>query len=46
MSFAIQCMQESIIASGGYASELDPFSRGIPVEYIIEAFHADLRRTA
>ena len=39
MSFAIQCMQESIIASGGYASELDPFSRGIPVEYIIEAFN-------
>ena len=32
-------MQESIIASGGYASELNPFSRGIPVEYIIEAFN-------
>lgn len=29
MNFAIQCLEESIIGSGGYHSELTPYKRGI-----------------
>ena len=39
MNFAIQCLEESIIGSGGYQSELTPYKRGIHPLPILFSFN-------